>query len=114
MSFGVGSLWEDDREIPKNMKFVFSKCHITGSLEDIQKEYNIQPQLLQGEIAHDLITLSNYKEFESLWKPSLIDGVLGLAYVVSKHGNSIRKTRGEPYENSLQESSLSWACLGDI
>ena len=103
---------EDDREIPKYAKFVCSKCHITGSLKDIRKEYNIQPQLLKGEIAHDLIKLSNYKEHEKLWKPYLVDDVLGLTYVVSKHGNSIQKITFVSYKNSLTESSLGWACLG--
>ena len=76
-------------------------------MKDVQEEYNIQPQLLKGKIAHDLITLSNYKEHESLWKPYLIDDVLGLAYVVSKHGNSIQKITGVSYKNSLTESSLA-------
>ena len=112
LSFRAGSVYEDDREIPKDAKFVRSKCHISGSLKEIQKEYNIQPQLLKGEIAHDLITLSNYKEHENLWRSYLIDDVLGLAYVVSKHGNSIQKIIGVSYKNSLTESSLGWACLG--
>ena len=59
-----------------------------------------------------MITLSNYKEHEKLWKPYLIDDVLFLAYVVSKHGNSIQKITSVSYKNSLTESSLGWACLG--
>ena len=61
LSSRAGSLWEDDRETPKYAKFVCSKCHISGSLKEIRKEYNIQPQLLKREIEHDLITLSKYK-----------------------------------------------------
>ena len=68
------------------MKFVCSKVHIPASLGKIQKEYNIQPQLIKGEIDHNLKTLSNYKEHENIWKPYLIDNVLGLAVVVAKHG----------------------------
>ena len=112
MSFRAGSVWEDDKETPNYVKIVCSKCHTTGSLKDIEKEYNIQPQLLLGEIAHDSITLSNYKERGKLWKLFLVDDVLGLAYVVSKHGNSIQKITGVSYKNSLTESSLGWACLG--
>ena len=67
---------------------------------------------MKGETAHDLITLSNYKEHEKLRKPYLIDDMLGLAHVVSKHGNSIEKVTGVSYENSFTESSLGWACLG--
>ena len=112
MSFRAGSVWENDREVPKYMKFVCSKCHISVSLKDIQKEYNIYPHLLKGKIAPGLITLSKYKKHDSLWKPFLIDDVLGLAYVLSKHGTLIQKIPGVSYKNSLTESSLCWACLG--
>ena len=48
----MGSIVEDDIEIPKYMKFVCSKCHIPGSLKNIEKEYKTQPDLLQGEIGN--------------------------------------------------------------
>ena len=76
------------------------------------KEYNIEPQWLKGEFAHELITLSKYKEHESLWKTYLVADVLGLAYVVSKHGNAVRKITGVSYKNSLRESLIAWSCLG--
>ena len=112
LGFRTGSVWVDEREVPKHIKLVSSKFHISGSLKVIQTEYNIQPQLSEGEIAHDLITLWNYKEHESLWKPCLIDDVLCLAYVVSKHGISIQKITGVSYKSWLTESSLDWVCLG--
>ena len=112
LSFIAGSVYEDDKEIPKYAKFVCSKCHITGSLKDVQEEYSIQPQILKGDIAHDLILLSNYKEHEKLWKPYFVDDVRGPAYVVSEHGNSIQKITGVSYKNSLTESFLGWVCLG--
>ena len=59
LSLKAGSVIEDDREIPKYMKFVCSKCHISGSLKSIQKKYNIQPDLMKGEINHDLINIGN-------------------------------------------------------
>ena len=40
------------------------------------------------------------------------DDVLGLAYVVAKHGNSIQKITGVSYGNSLTEAALGWSCLG--
>ena len=73
------------------MKFVCSKVHISGSLRKIQKEYRIQPQLLKSEMEHNDISLSNYKQKEQLWKPYLINDVLGLAAVIAKHGNNIQK-----------------------
>ena len=112
LSFRVGTVYENDKEIPQYMKFVCSKVHISGSLMKIQKEYNIQPQLIKGEIDHNLITLSNYKEHEKLWKPYLLDDVLGLAAVVAKHGNKIQKITGVSFKNLLTESSLAWSTLG--
>ena len=112
LSFRVGSVYENDKEIPQYMKFVCSKVHISGSLKKIQKEYNVQPQLIKGEIDHNLKTSSNYKEHEKLWKPYLIDDVLGLTAVLAKHGNKIQKITGVSFKNSLTESSLAWSTLG--
>ena len=91
LSFKVVLVFDEDRELPKYVKFVCSKFHISGSLKTIQKEYIIQPTLLKGEIEHDLITLSNYKQHENQWKLYLIDDVLGLANGISKHGNDVQK-----------------------
>ena len=41
LSFRVGTVFDDGKEIPQNMKFVCSKVHISGSPKKIQKEYNI-------------------------------------------------------------------------
>ena len=108
----VGYVYKDDRVIPKDMKFVCSNCHFSGALKNIQKEYSKQPHLLKSEIDQNLITLSTYKKHEKLWKPYLMDDVLGLAYVVAKHGNSVQKITGVSYKNSLTESALAWFCLG--
>ena len=67
---------------------------------------------MKGEIDHDLINISNYRDYENLCRPYLIDDVLGLAYVVAKHGNSIQKITGVSYKNSLTEAALGWSCLG--
>ena len=92
VSFRVGTIYgENNREIPQYMKFFCYKVHISGSLGKIQKESGRQPQLLKGEMDHNDITLSNYREREKFWKPYLIDDVLGLAAVVAKHGNKIQK-----------------------
>ena len=114
VSFRVGTVYgENNREIPQYMKFVCSKVHISGSLRKIQKESGIEPQLLKGEMDHNDITLSNYREREKFWKPYLIDDVLGLAAVVAKHGNKIQKITGVLFKNSLTESSLAWSTLGN-
>ena len=107
LRFRVGTVYEDDRAIPQYMNFVCSKVHISGFLKKIQKEYNIQPQVINGEIDHNLITLSNYKQHEKIWKPYFIDDVLGLAAFVGKHGNKIQKITGVSFENSLTVSSLA-------
>ena len=110
LSFKVRSVIEDGKEIPDYIKFVCSKCHISGLLKSIQKEYNIQPVLMKGEINHDLINISKYKDYENLWRPYLIDDVLGLAKVIAKHGISIQKITVVSYKNSSTEAALSWSC----
>ena len=67
---------------------------------------------MRGEINHDLINVGNYKDYENLWRHYLIEDVLGLAYVLAKHGNSIQTITGVSYKNSLTEASLGWSCLG--
>ena len=112
LSFKAGSVTENDREIPKYMKFVCSKCHISGSLKSVQKKYNMQPDLMRCEINHDSIIISNSKDYENLRRPYLIDDVLGLAYVIDKHGNSVQKVTGVSYKNRLTAAALGWSCLG--
>ena len=46
-------------EIPKYKKFVCSECNLSGSLGNVQKEYNIQPDLLKGYIDHNLVNTGN-------------------------------------------------------
>ena len=94
------------------MNIVCSKGHISVSLKSIRKEYNIQPDLMEGEIDHDLIKISNYRVYEILWKPYLIDDALGLANVKAKHGNSIQKITGASYKKKLTEAALGCSCLG--
>ena len=95
------------------MKIVCSKCHISRSLKEKQKEYKIQPNLMRGEIDHDVINISNYKDYENSWEHYLIDDVVGLAFVVAKHGNHIQKiTCVSSYKNSLTQVSLGGCCLG--
>ena len=59
-----------------------------------------------------MITLSSYKERESLWKPCLVDDFLGLAFVISKHGNAVQNMTGVSRKDSLTESLIVWSCLG--
>ena len=42
LSFRAGYVMEGDRDIPKSLKIVSSKCHIPGSVKSTQKQYNIQ------------------------------------------------------------------------
>ena len=85
-----------------------------GSLKSIQKEHNIQPDPSKAEIDHHLIIIGIYRDSENLWRPYLVGYVLGLAYVVAKHGNNIQKTTGVSYENSLTDAFLGWSCLGEL
>ena len=43
---------------------------------------------------------------KTYFRPYFIDDVLGLAYGIAEHGNSIQKITGVSYKNSLTEASL--------
>ena len=107
--FRAGSFREDDRKKPKYVKIVCSICLISGSSKAIPKGNNIQPQILKGEIELEEITLSNYKNHENQWNPYLTDDVLELAYVVSKHGNSIKKK--QMFHIKFRQQKLLWGGL---
>ena len=92
------------------MKLVCSKCHISGSLKSIQKEYTIQLDLLKGELNHDLINIGQKKDYENSWKTYFTDDVLVLAYVIAKHENSIQIITDVSYKKSLTEASSGWSC----
>ena len=94
------------------MNFVCSKCHKSGSLKSVQKEHNIQPDLMKGEISRDLINIDKYKDYEDLWRPYLVDDVLGLACFIAKQGNSIQKITRVSFKNSLIEVFIGSSCLG--
>ena len=68
---------------------------------------------MKGEIDHDVINIIIYKDYENSWEHYLIDVVVGLAFVVAKHGNHIQKiTCVSSYKNSLTQVSLGGCCLG--
>ena len=106
LSFKAGSVIEDDKRIPKYMNSVCSKCHISGSLKEIQKEYKIQPNLMKEQFDHKVINFSNYKDYGTSYKPYFMGDVLGLVYVVARQSNRIQKITSVSYKNSLTEASL--------
>ena len=63
--FKASSVIEDDKEVPKYMKLDFSNCHWSGSLKEIQKKYEIPPNLMKKEIDHNAIIISIYKNYEN-------------------------------------------------
>ena len=66
---------------------------------------------MKGEINHGLICIDKFKDYENLWRTHLIDDVLGLAYVIAKHGNSLQNVSGVSYKNSLTRDALGWSGL---
>ena len=57
-NFRAGSDIEKDKELPKHLKFVVSKCHESGSSKKVQKDNKLQPNLMRGVIDHDVINIS--------------------------------------------------------
>ena len=101
LSFKAGSVIESDIAIPKNTMFVCLKCHKSGWLKNIQKEYVFQPESLKGEIDLTLNIIGSYKDYENLWRPYLIGDIIGLAYVIAKNSNVISKISGISKKNNL-------------
>ena len=62
LNFKAVFVSDNDKGIPKYMKFVCSKCHITGSLKEKQREHKIQPNLMKEEIDHNVFIISKYKD----------------------------------------------------
>ena len=48
---------------------------MSGSLKCLEKEDNIQPDLMRVEINHDFIDIDNYKDYENIWRHCLLDDV---------------------------------------
>ena len=58
LSFRCGVKVVNTVEVPQYVKFTSSKPHIKGSLEKVGREYELQPELLKGEIEHSVINKS--------------------------------------------------------
>ena len=103
---------DSDGDIPPYMKFICSRVHIAGELRKIEKEYNVQPELLKSNMEHNQVNIHNYKDLEHIWKPYLKLDILGLASLIAKHGNDIQSITKVSFKNSLTESSLAWSTFG--
>ena len=99
-------------EVPQYVKFNCSKSHIKGSLEQIGKEYGLQPELLKGEIDHSVIIKNNFIELRHIWEPYLISDVLCLAFIYARHSMEMQKMSGFGIKDCLTEASLGWKCFG--
>ena len=89
LSFRCGVKIINTCEVPQYVKFTCSKSHIKGSLEKIGREYNLQPELLKGEIDHSVINKNNFAELRHIWEPYLISDVLCLAFIYARHSEIV-------------------------
>ena len=112
LSFRCGFKIANTVEVPQYVKFTCSKSHIKGSLEKIGKEYNLQPELLKGEIDHSVIKKNNFVKLRHIWEPYLISDVLCLAYIYARHSMEMQKMSGFGIKDCLTEASLGWKCFG--
>ena len=112
LSFRCGFKIVNTCEVPQNVKFTCSKSHIKGSLEKIGKEYNLQPELLKGEMDHSLINKNNFVKLRHIWEPYLISDVLCLAFIYARHSMEMQKMTGFGIKDCLTEASLGWKCFG--
>ena len=47
------------------------KISYKSSLEEIGREYGLQPELLKGEIENSVIIINNFAELKHIWEPYL-------------------------------------------
>ena len=99
-------------EIPQYFKFTGSKSHIKCSLEKIDREYGLQPELLKGEIEHSVINKNNFVDLKHIWEPYLKSDVLCLAFIYARHSMEMQKMSGFGIKDCLTEASLGWKCFG--
>ena len=102
----------NDAEVPQYVKFTCTKSHIKGSLNKIGREYNLQPELLKGEIEHSVINKYNFAKLKHIWEPYLISDVLCLAFIYARHSMEMQKMSGFGIKDCLTEASLGWKCFG--
>ena len=112
LSFRCGFKIVNTCEVPQYVKFTCSKSHIKGSLEKIGREYNLQPELLKGEIDHSVINKNNFVELRHIWEAYLISDVLCLAFIYARHSMEMQKMTGFGIKDCLTEASLGWKCFG--
>ena len=112
LSFRCGVKIVNTCEVPQYVKFTCSKSHIKGSLEKIGREYNLQPELLKGEMDHSIVNKNNFAELKHIWEPYLISDVLCLAFIYARHSMEMQKMTGFGIKDCLTEASLGWKCFG--
>ena len=98
-------------EVPQNVKNTCSRSHKSGSLDRI-REYNLQSELLKGEINHSEITKHIYSELIDVWEPYLKSDVLCLAFDYARHAMEMPKLTKIGIKESLTKASLGWKCFG--
>ena len=112
LSFRCGFKIVNTVEVSQYVKFTCSKSHIKGSLEKIGREYNLQPELLKGEIEHSVINKNTFVKLRHIWEPYLISDVLCLAFIYARHSMEMQKMSGFGIKDCLTEASLGWKCFG--
>ena len=89
--FRCGFKIVDTVEVPQYVKFTCSKSHTKGSIGKIVREYELQPELLKGEIENSIFNKNNYAELRHIWEPYLISVVLCLAFIYARHSTEVQK-----------------------
>ena len=112
LSFRCGFKTINTVEVPQYVKFTCSNSHIKGSLEKIGREYNLQPELLKGEIDHSVINKNNFVKLRHIWEPYLVSDVLCLPFIYARHSMEMQKMSGFGIKDCLTEASLGWKCFG--
>ena len=76
---------------PHFIKTTCSNTHISGSLVEIWREYNVQLHLLRSVMSHATINEYNNNDFKLTWVPYLELSCLSLGVNYSRHAMQMRK-----------------------
>ena len=112
LSFRCGVKIVNTVEVPQYVKSTCSKSHTKGFLEKIGREYELQPELLKGEIEHLAMNKSNFADLKHIWEPYFRLDVLCLVFIYARHSMEMQIMSGFGIKDFLTEASPGWKCFG--
>ena len=102
----------DTVEVPKYIKITYTKFYIKVSLDKLEREYGLQPELLKGEINHSKLIKYINIEWRHIWEPYFESDIFCLAVIYARHALEMQKKPKTGVKGALTEASLGWRSFG--